>query len=180
MKHDQLRRYTNSSLTGYTHRELKDKNVLIFVFNRTSADVERVAELNRKYLSGSVTAAEAAEWMNGMKGALNVDDLNRNEENIKLIAGEILLAVKVKRWKRYDVPGVSDYARIAANVKSIREGYGVMADTPQVPEQPLNTYRKWNDIEKILYDVHNIYIRVQADRAYCGSEMHAGEGVGLV
>lgn len=113
------------------------------------------------------------------KGVLNAEDINRIESNTETIAGKIAVPVTVKSWPVGGLPRVSDYKRIRDNVERIRQGYGIRADTPATPEQPLNSYQKWNDIEKILHDVNDIYDRTESARAYCG-EVFAGEGVGIL
>ena len=57
-----------------------------WVYDRTQADVERVKVLNDKYAAGTISEEEKMEWAAGMKGALNVADLNRIESNIREIA----------------------------------------------------------------------------------------------
>ena len=113
------------------------------------------------------------------KGVLNADDINRIENNTGDIADKIAVPVTVKSWSVGGLPRVSDYKRIRDNVDRIRQGYGIRSDTPATPEQPLNTYQKWNDIERILFDVNDLYDRTENARAYCG-EIFAGEGVGIL
>ena len=113
------------------------------------------------------------------KGVLNADDINRIENNTGDIADKIAVPVSVKSWQVGGLPRVSDYKRIRDNVERIRQGYGIRSDTPATPEQPLNTYQKWNDIERILFDVNDLYDRTENARAYCG-EIFAGEGVGIL
>ena len=113
------------------------------------------------------------------KGILNAEDLSRIEGNTETIAGKIAVPVIVKSWSIGGLPKTSDYGRILGNIGRIRSGYGVRSDTPEVPQQPMNTYQKWNDVEKILFDVNDIYERTEKARAYCG-EYFAGEGVGIL
>ena len=113
------------------------------------------------------------------KGVLNAEDINRIENNTETIADKIAVPVTVKSWSVGGLPRVSDYKRIRDNVERIRHGYGIRSDTPVTPEQPLNTYQKWNDIERILFDVNDLYDRTENARAYCG-EIFAGEGVGIL
>ena len=113
------------------------------------------------------------------KGVLNAEDINRIENNTETIADKIAVPVTVKSWSVGGLPRVSDYKRIRDNVERIRQGYGIRSDTPATPEQPLNSYQKWNDIERILFDVNDLYDRTENARAYCG-EIFAGEGVGIL
>ena len=113
------------------------------------------------------------------KGVLNATDLNRIESNTEAVAGKIAVPVTVKAWQIGGLPRVSDYKRILYNVERIRQGYGIRPDTPETPMQPLNTYQKWNALEKILHDVNYIYDRTESAKVYCG-EIYAGEGVGTI
>ena len=151
-----------------------------FIFDRTQADIDRVKELNEKYRTGKITEEERSEWAAGLKGALNAADLNRIEGNTEIIAEYLATVVSVKTWKPSDIPRVSDYKRIRDNVQKVRDAWAVKSDTPPTPEQPLNTYQKWNDIERILHDVDFVYTRTMESRYYCGDEFYAGEGVGII
>lgn len=154
-----------------------------FVYDRTQADVDRVKYLNDRYISGDITEEERQEWntgingIAGLKGAFNLADIQRIEENCRTISEILSADVDTKEWEYGDIPRASDYLRIRDNVQRIRDTYPAISSIPQVPEQPLNTYHKWNDIEKILHDVYSIYVRIQNSFYYCG-EMYAGEGIG--
>lgn len=150
-----------------------------FIYDRTQTDVDRIKALSRKYTAGTISDEELAEWQDSSKGAINASDMNRNEENMQTIADMIAVGVLTKSWDYSGLPRVSDYTRLLENLAKIRAGYGIMSDTPPVPAQPLNTYQKWNDIEKILHDVHYVYVHVQEDMNYCG-EIYAGEGIGVL
>lgn len=157
---------------------------LHFVYDRTQEDVDRVKELNEKYLNGTIADDEIQEWntginsTEGLRGAFGLSDIRRIEYNTEKIGGYLATTVLTKQWEREDIPRVSDYSRIRENVQKIKEALMTYSDTPQVPEQPLNTYRKWNDIERILHDVYNIYVRLKNSYYYCGTEIYAGEGLG--
>lgn len=155
-----------------------------FVYDRTQEDVDRVKELNNKYIKGTITDEEKLEWSQGingsigLKGAFNLCDINRVERNTRIIAGLVSVATEVKEWEYGDIPRVGDFLRIRENVQKIRETLFLLSDTPQTPIQPLNTYKKWNDIERILHDVYYVYMRIQNSYYYCDTEIYAGEGIG--
>ena len=161
-----------------------DMEDLNFVYDRTQADVDRLKELNSRYLARTITDREIREWSTGingkagLKGALNLSDVNRVEENTSAIARCLATIVSTKEWEYGDIPRVSDYQRIRNNVQKIKDSFMALSDTPDVPDQPLNTYQKWNDIERILHDVYYIYVRLQNSYHYCGTEVYAGEGIG--
>ena len=150
------------------------------VFDRSRADVDRVIELNKKYLNGTITDAEKAEWMSGLKGAINYTDLNRIESNCGIVAEHIAIVVQTKTWKRNDIPRVSDFLRIRNNVEKIRASYAALSTTPTTPIQPINTFQKWNDIEKILYDIDTVYHRTMDAFVYCGEDVYSGEDIGVI
>lgn len=155
-----------------------------FVYDRTQADVDRVRYLNERYINGTITDEEIQEWNTGingklgLKGAFNLSDIKRNENNCKIIGGLVETEVDVKEWEYGDIPRVSDYLRIRDNVQKIRDAYLTYSDTPPTPTQPLNTYQKWNDLERILHDVYFIYTANKNSYYYCDTEMYAGEGIG--
>ncbi len=149
-----------------------------FIYDRTQADVDRVRELNHKYVKGIITESEIVEWMSGSKGALNLFDLNRIEENVKILASYLAVSVNTKTWNKGDIPRVNDYKRILGNVQKIRDAWFVLTTTPATPKQPLNNYEKWNDIERILHDLDYTYNRYINNFYYCDTEIYAGEGIG--
>ncbi len=164
-----------SSYTGTFEYEIP-----IFIYDRTQEDVDRVKELNGKYLDGTITEREKAEWHGHMKGALNAWDLRRIERNTELIGEYVAVLVTTNtEWDVCDLPRESDYKRIRDNVERIREFGDGMPFIPETPVQPLNTYQKWNDIEKILHDIFWLYIGNYNNRAYCG-EISCGEEIGVI
>ena len=115
-----------------------------------------------------------------MKGALNVADLNRIESNIREIGETLAVSVTVKTWGANQIPRVSDFKRIRDNVQRIREAWSALKDTPAKPDPPLITSQKWTAIERTLHDVQYVYDRVVGSYYYCGDEIYAGEGIGIL
>lgn len=146
-----------------------------FVFDRTQDDVNRLKELNQKYIKGTITESEIAEWMSGGKGALNLSDLNRVEGNVKTLASYLAVSVDTRTWSKGDIPRTSDYKRILENVQKIRDAWFALTTTPITPKQPLNYYEKWNEIERILHDLNYTYEGYRNSFYYCGAELYAGE-----
>lgn len=167
-----------------SYKDIYEYILPFFVYDRTQEDVDRVKYLNEQYLNGTITEDEKHEWNTGingkvgLKGAFNLSDIKRNENNCKIIGELVAAPVIIKEWDYGDIPKISDYARIRENVQKICSAFITHSDTPEVPNQPLNTYQKWNDIEKILHDVYYIYVRLKNSYYYCDTEMYAGEGIG--
>lgn len=149
-----------------------------FIYDRTEEDVKRAAELNEKYAGGRITEHEKQEWMGNLKGALNLSDLNRIEGNLAVLAQHFNTTVAQKTWACGDIPRTGDYKRILDNVQNVRSAWFALSDTPPTPVQPLNTYGKWNDIERILHDLNYTYQRYINNVCYCGTEICAGERIG--
>lgn len=174
----QLRDYTHKELREFTHHQLRSGG-LVFVYDRTKNDVDEVRKLTEKYLDGTITEEERKKWMGDMKGALNISDMKRIEGNIMVISKFFSVFPVGKTWNSSrDIPRESDFTRILGNIKKIRDAWFGLSNTPKTPARPLNTYQKWNDIEKILHDFDYTYDRYINGFHYCGSEFYAGEGMG--
>lgn len=174
----QLRNYTHKELREFTNLQLRTGG-LVFIYDRTKEDVDQVRRLTQKYLDGTITEEERKKWMGDMKGALNVSDLNRIEGNIMVLAKFFSVFPTGKTWNSSkDIPRESDFVRILENIKKIRGAWFGLSSTPKTPAKPLDTYQKWNDIEKILHDFDYTYDRYINGRQYCGTEIYAGEGIG--
>lgn len=133
--------------------------VPVFIYDRNQNDIDNKTE----------------------KGFINAADLDRIDTNTELIAGDIAVTVSVKKdWTTGGFPRASDYERIKENTQKIRGGYAVYSDTPQVPDRPFNTFRKWNDIERILYDVFTLFVKNKEFKTYCGEDFSCGDEIGVI
>lgn len=146
------------------------------VTDRSQADVNRVLYLLSKVKFAALTEDEQAEWLTDSKGALNTSDLARIKNNIELLMEVLELTNTVSDVPAY--PQAGYYAELLTNVKAIRDGSVVYKSTPAVPEAPLNTFQKWNDIEHILLDVYNILLN--NFHYYCGESLYAGDNTALL
>lgn len=59
------------------------------IYDRTAEDVERALALAKKAEAGTLTDAEKAEWLAGMKGCYNATDMNRVEAAVQTLAAEL-------------------------------------------------------------------------------------------
>ena len=154
------------------------KSVLLWkdaIVDRDISDVERVKELLNKGWR-NFSDEEKAEWSGEMKGALNTSDLERIQNNIQLLSDVLELEIVTDAVPELPTPVF--YEQILINTEMIRNAYCIHETTPITPETPLNTYQKWNDIEKILLDVYEILLN--NFHYYCGSEIYAGDATGLL
>lgn len=142
------------------------------IYDRTEQDVARVKYLTKQYLNGSITQAEKVEYADDLKGALNRSDLERIINNIELLNEVLELSLDVPTIPPHYPADTDFYEDLLDCVATIRASYAIHADTPQTPSQPLNLYTKWNDIEKILFDIYDIlntqFVYYSIDEIYCG------------
>lgn len=146
---------------------------MIFVYDRNILDIAVAKDIATKIQAtgfSSLTDVEKQQWQYGLKGTLNYTDLNRIEGNILELAQMVGVSIDAPKtnWTMTDIPTQKDFKRIRDNVQKIRSSNYVHSDTPVTPELPLNRYEKINDIEKILFDVYDMYTRNMAAIYYVG------------
>ena len=131
------------------------------VFDRTISDVNDVQYLREKMLAQTATAEEKARWATDLKGALNASDLTRIQTNMGIIAG--MMGIRINNTPPGEIPNESYFASLLADLRTLYRTKFIRSDTPAIPESPLNTYQKWNDIERIQYDIFNTYLSNTGD-----------------
>lgn len=113
------------------------------------------------------------------KGFMNFSDLNRIEGNCEILGEWFDVGISTRTWSRNDFPAVSEFERIRNNIISLREAYYTLPMTPDTPDSPLTSWSKINDIEQILFDLHDLYLKVLQSLYYVG-EIYAGEEIGVI
>ena len=145
--------------------------------DRAQSDVDRANELREKGWD-NMTADEWADYLAGLKGALNRRDYLRIENNIKLLSDVLELSLTTYVDAVPEFPTETYYTNLISNVAAIRAAYAIHSDTPTTPSSPLNAYVQWNQIEKILADVKEC---LDANfHYYTGTEIYAGDSTGLL
>lgn len=102
-----------------------------------------------------------------------------DRNDIYVIAQLLRLSLQTNRDNLPEIPDSLYFAQMLSNVAALRETGYVYQDTPAVPEQPLNTYGKINDVEHILHDIYKMYNANNSRFDYCG-EICAGEALGVL
>lgn len=129
-----------------------------FIFDRNISDISYAKSLIQKIKDSGFTSLDETElyhWTAGLKGTLNYTDLNRIEENCKMLLGLFGLPRDTKvNWSATEFPKKEDFDRILSNVTQIRRQGYINNLTPYVPQHPINHYQKLNDIEEILFVTH--------------------------
>ena len=128
------------------------------VYDRTQADVDRIAELKAKYPNW--TTAEENEWLAGMKGSYNASDLNRLGEAVILLYQKIYnlgyrprsYVVPKTDWSMYDTPTQTQMANLLEDIRIFRD---IALLNMTLPDTFNNmTFESANQIERVLYEVN--------------------------
>lgn len=150
---------------------------------RTQGDVDRASYLLSLWgpdgFSGTET--EKAEYMGGLIGAYNAEDLNRVGAAAEYLSNRLdklgySVTVQAKTgWEARDVPTKAQTEQYLDNVSALREAIAVLPGTPPVPESMEGlTWQKANDIEQILFDINLLLGNIERGYIYSG-EVYAGE-----
>ena len=146
------------------------------VTDRTQNDVNRVKELKAKGWD-NMTSDEQEEWVHGLKGSMNYSDFMRVRNNILLLSDVLGLGIELEEPPNF--VAIDYVKRIREYVDTIRNAYVTHFDTPVTPNNPINTYDKWNKLEYIMQDVYEILTGNFFH--YCGDGLYMGaEGIGLI
>lgn len=146
------------------------------ITDRTQEDVDAVNRL-KNIPWEEMTEEEKAEWTNGMKGALNVADLERIENNIHLLSMVLDLGLITYEGNIPHIPTLSYWQNLIDNTNAIRDAYSFYKSTPKITKGNPN-FETINNIEQIILDVYNI---LQSNFYYESiDEIHMGEDIGLV
>ena len=91
----------------------------------------------------------------GLKGCLNLLDLNRIEENIGYLADKMESFsyspnIHEKRWNNVDLPNQNDMSRIIDNIRALIDAFYSPNNPPSLPTTMLS-YQDVNAIEENLY-----------------------------
>ena len=123
------------------------------VYNRTASDVSAGAE--SCYFSA--------------------DMLNRIEGNIAVLADLFGVQVHTKTWAATDFLTPTEWQRVLDDLKTVRDAFVALPGLPQVPDLPATLWSDVNDIERILWEQHDLWTRNRAHVDYAG-ELIAGTG----
>ncbi len=146
------------------------------ITDRTQADVDRVLELLSKVKLQNMTEAEQAEWLTDSKGSINTSDLLRIKNNIELLAEVLELNITISDVP--EIPTQAYFEEIRTNVQAIRNCHFCYVSTPNAPAAPLNTFDKWNDVERIIADAY--YLLTDNFHHYAGEQLFAGDSFALL
>lgn len=114
-------------------------------------------------------------------GVLNASDLNRIDGNMQELAKNLGVTIApAKNWTNSSIPVVSDYERIIDSTKAVRSALKVPEPMPEVPAMPLNSFEKYNAIEKIQLMLHTQYRILQDAKIFAGEGYYSGNKIGVI
>ena len=145
------------------------------IIDRTQEDVDRVKYLTKTILAGTNTQEEWTEFQSDLKGALNYSDLDRIEHNLTELAN--YFGITLVSMQREVIPRVPYFVNLLTNVRLIRTSLYHRHDTPDTPAMPLSVYQKINDIEKIILDAYDTWVKNQDRYFYCGESVYANDNI---
>lgn len=114
-------------------------------------------------------------------GVLNASDLNRIDGNMQELANKLGVTIApAKNWTNSSIPVVSDYERIIDSTKAVRPALKVPEPMPEVPAMPLNSFDKYNAIEKIQLMLYTQYRVLQDAKIFAGDGYYSGDKIGVI
>lgn len=126
------------------------------VYDRTAADVAAGAE----------------------KCYITAELLNRIEGNTAHMAQLLGVEVDTRTWTSLGLLTRAQMQRILDNLATVRAAYYTLPGTPNIPTTPSTLYSTINDMEQILWSLHELWQR-NSVKQYAG-EICAGQEIGVI
>nr|DAG23279.1 MAG TPA: hypothetical protein [Caudoviricetes sp.] len=130
----------------------------VWITDRSQGDIDHLKLIYSKATNGTWTDKEKAEWVSGMKGAIDYRDFSRIEAGISELASLLGTNVDVKTdWGVNGYLTTSDASRWLSNIESIRmknSGSTQIATTPTSMNRL--SFETMNQIESILANIESV------------------------
>lgn len=141
------------------------------IFDRTQNDVDTAILLRDTKVKNFETLTES-EIATLEKGTLTINTLNRIENKqqaIKVLFDNIAINVDIqnKVWDGTEIFDKANFERILKNLNILVENFCVYKNTPSVPSISYH-FEDINSIEKILFDLEELYNKALKSFIYCG------------
>ncbi len=137
------------------------------IFDRTKEDVDYALRKLEEW------KGEDNPTVYKLKGCLNVDDLNRIEDNIKYLSEELNNYAYdnetiYKNWVITDTVTKESVDRILGNANNLVNAYYQITSSPNVPSKMI-TFVQVNNLEKLLFDIKKAVTDMENSFRLCGS-----------
>lgn len=149
------------------------------IFDRTQNDVDTAIILRREKVQRFQELSDE-ETAILERGTLTVNTLNRIENKQTEIA-ELLsqlsrnVEIENKNWEETQIFNRAEFQRILDNLNVLVKNFSVYSNTPNVPQISYH-FEDINAIEKILFDLEELYNKALKSFIYCGTT-HCGMGL---
>ena len=141
------------------------------IFDRTQEDVDTAVRLrNEKVKEFKNLTSEEINTLE--RGTITINTLNRIEnkqQEIKELFSNIAINVDVqnKVWDSTEIFDKANFERILDNLNVLVKSFCVYRNTPNVPRVSYH-FEDINSIEKILFDLEELYNKALKSFIYCG------------
>lgn len=142
------------------------------IFERTQNDVDTAILLRNTKVKKFEMLTES-EIATLEKGTLTINTLNRIEnkqQEIKELFSNIAINVDIqnKVWDGTEIFDKANFERILQNLNILIGNFCVYRNTPSVPSVSYY-FEDINSIEKILFDLEELYEKTLQSFRYCGT-----------
>ena len=149
------------------------------IFDRTQEDVDTAVRLrNEKVKEFKNLTSEEINTLE--RGTITINTLNRIENKQSEIAElfsnlSINVDIENKNWEETQIFNRAEFQRILDNLNVLVKNFSVYSNTPNVPQISYH-FEAINAIEKILFDLEELYNKALKSFIYCGTT-HCGMGL---
>lgn len=142
------------------------------IFDRTQNDVDTAISLrNKKVKEFESLTSEEINTLE--RGTITINTLNRIENKQKEISelfSQLSISVNIKNrnWEENQIFNSVEFQRILDNLNVLVKSFCVYSDTPNIPKISYY-FEDINAIEKILFDLEDLYNKALKSFVYCGT-----------
>ena len=142
------------------------------IFDRTQEDINAAISLrNQKVKEFEILTSEEINTLE--RGTITINTLNRIENKQIEIAElfsqlSINVDIENKNWEETQIFNQSEFQRILDNLNELVKSFYVYSNTPNVPKISYH-FEDINAIEKILFDLEDLYNKLLKSFVYCGT-----------
>lgn len=141
------------------------------IFDRTQNDVDTAILLRDTKVKKFEMLTES-EIVTLEKGTLTINTLNRIENKQIEIAElfsnlSINVDIENKNWEENQIFDKTEFQRILDNLNVLVKSFCVYSNTPNIPKISYH-FEDINAIEKILFDLEELYNKALKSFLYCG------------
>ena len=142
------------------------------IFDRTQNDVDTAIHLrNEKIKKFEILTNEEINTIE--RGTITINTLNRIENKQMELANlfsqlSINVNIENKNWEQTQIFNEIEFQRILDNLNELVKSFYVYSNTPNVPKISYH-FEDINAIEKILFDLEDLYNKLLKSFVYCGT-----------